>query len=287
MSTTPAHTSPRDPAAPTVSVVIPTFRRPAELREAIESALAQSGVTVEVIVVDDSPEGSARDVVGAVGDARVLYRVNERPSGGVPAEVRNLAWPLARGRYLHFLDDDDRLLPGASAALVAALERRPGAGVAIGVVRPFGDDPEALAREREYFARGAELLRRTTSPRALARHMLFQTTPLVNSSCMIRRECVAAVGGYSPNVKYVEDVDFYLRAIRRCGFVFVDAPVVEYRVGTPSLMHSLEDLTVLRESYRTIYRNYREMFGRAEFLAQRVRALPGRLHGAFARRLGR
>ena len=45
------------------SVVIPTFRRPDELKEAIASVLRQSGATLEVLVVDDCPEGSARDVV--------------------------------------------------------------------------------------------------------------------------------------------------------------------------------------------------------------------------------
>ena len=47
-----------------VSVVIPTFRRPALLREAIASVRAQSGVAVELIVVDDSPEGSAAAIAG-------------------------------------------------------------------------------------------------------------------------------------------------------------------------------------------------------------------------------
>jgi hypothetical protein len=72
-------------------------------------------------------------------------------------------------------------------------------------------------------------------------------------------------------------VDFYLRAIRRFGFVFVDRPVVEYRTGTPSLMHSLEDVTVLRESYRNIYANYRASFGRFDFLRMKVLARVERL----------
>jgi len=55
------------------SVIIPTFRRPNELLEAISSALHQQGVSVEVIVIDDAPEASAEQVVEHVGDPRVVY----------------------------------------------------------------------------------------------------------------------------------------------------------------------------------------------------------------------
>lgn len=81
-----------------ISVIIPTFRRPALLREAIASALAQEGVSVEIVVVDDSPERSAREGVEGLNDPRVTYIQNDPPSGGKPALVRNAGWPLARQR---------------------------------------------------------------------------------------------------------------------------------------------------------------------------------------------
>jgi glycosyltransferase involved in cell wall biosynthesis len=260
-----------------VSVIIPTFRRLGPLREAIESALRQEHVDVEVIVVDDSPEGSARDLVVGLGDTRVRYEQPETPSGGRPGIPRNHGAIVATKEFVHFLDDDDKLADGALSALTAALRKRPDAGVAMGVVSPFGEDPDALAHEEAYFREGAQVLRRMRTKVQLVRAMLFGTTPLVNSSCIVRRSCLPAIGGYSPAVKYVEDVDFYLRAIRRFGFVFIDRPVVHYRTGTPSLMHSLEDITVLRESYRNIYANYRASFGTLDFLRMKVRAHLGRL----------
>ena len=59
---------------PEVSVVIPTYKREREVVAATLSALKQRAVTLEVIVVDDSPEGTARDAVLGIGDARVHYR---------------------------------------------------------------------------------------------------------------------------------------------------------------------------------------------------------------------
>src|SRR5258708_984686 len=103
-----------------VSVIIPTFRRPALLAEAIRSALDQEGVAVEVLVFDDSPEGSAREAVLAIGDARVEYRKREASAGGNPSLVRQEGWPQSKGRYVAFLDDDDRVAPGGYRALADA-----------------------------------------------------------------------------------------------------------------------------------------------------------------------
>src|SRR2546421_13109638 len=70
------------------SVVIPTFRRPGLLGEAVRSALAQSAVVdLEVIVVDDSAEGSARSEIESLANATVKW-VQMRPrSGGRPNRV--------------------------------------------------------------------------------------------------------------------------------------------------------------------------------------------------------
>jgi GT2 family glycosyltransferase len=170
---------------------------------------------------------------------------------------------------VHFLDDDDVLETGALADTVAALDRT-GAGVAFGIIVPFGDDPTALSHERTYFAEGLSRLRSFRTRVGLVTTMLFDSTPLVNSAFTVRRDTAHAVGGYSPTVRIVEDVDFYLRAIRRSGFVFVQRPLVGYRTGTPSIMHSLQDLSVLRGSYNEIYANYRRDFGRVEFNALRI-----------------
>src|SRR5271170_3403582 len=92
-----------------VSVIIPTFHREKLVVDAVESALRQEGVTLEVIVLDDSPSGSASKAIEAIDDVRVRYVKREVPSGGRPALVRNEGSRLARGRFLHFLDDDDVL----------------------------------------------------------------------------------------------------------------------------------------------------------------------------------
>ena len=77
-----------------ISVVIATRRRPVSLRQAIDSVLAQRGVHLEVLVIDDCVQASARAAVGAIADPRLRYLRNPHPSSGRPAPVRNFGWPL-------------------------------------------------------------------------------------------------------------------------------------------------------------------------------------------------
>jgi GT2 family glycosyltransferase len=262
-----------------VSVITPTFRREKQVVEAVQSALGQQGVSIEVIVLDDSPEASARAAIAQLSDPRVRYIHREVPSGGKPALVRNEGAKLARGRYLHSLDDDDKLADGALKALVDALDARPEVGVALGWVLPFGDDRAWLENKQAYFEDAAKIGAEIRSSIALVAQILFRGTLMVNSACMIRREHFATLGGYDPSIPVYEDVDFYMRAIRRFGHVYVNRPILHYRTGAPSLMTDLKgDNTKVLESYEIMYRKYEEEHGALEFNGLKffARALPFR-----------
>jgi glycosyltransferase involved in cell wall biosynthesis len=255
-----------------VSVVIPTFRRPALLREAILSVRAQTGVAVETIVVDDSPEGSAEAVAAEFADS-VHYLRNLQPTGGFPSVVRNLGWPLARGRVVHFLDDDDRVPEGHYAAAIAAFAAHPGVGVVFGRVEPFGDAPEAQLRHERAFFRGAArraAVCRHFGPRlGFAAGMIFNQTLLVCGAALIRRHCVQRLSGFDPEIRLGEDVDFFGRAMREFGACFLERVTLHYRIGSPSLMHapvlSEREIQQHFDGARRMTAKYRNERGRAEF----------------------
>jgi glycosyltransferase involved in cell wall biosynthesis len=257
-----------------VSVVIPTYRRPDTLIESVSSALSQESVSIEVIVVDDCPHRSAEPAISGIRDTRIRYVPRAQNSGGRPALVRNEGLRFASGRYIHFLDDDDHAARGAYRSMVDAFESRPDVGVVFGRIEPFGNDPSAVEKERAYFAEGAQ--RASFAARMHSRHlmvanMLYLNTPLVNSACMIRRKCADMLGGYDARIPVCEDVEFYIRAIRRFGFVYLDQVVVEYRYQPDSLMHGESDkqkeLERGRDSYGFIYENYGNAHGKAELFA--------------------
>jgi glycosyltransferase involved in cell wall biosynthesis len=252
-----------------VSVIVPTFRREKLVVEAVQSALQQEGVSLEVLVLDDSPEGSARAAVTALNDPRVRYIQREVPSGGKPALVRNEGFQKAKGRYVYCLDDDDHVLPGGLRAMVSALDAEPDKGVAFGRVQAFGENEEIVERYRRWWnwaATAARML--STSSWLTVGAILFRGTLIINSTCMIRRSCLEKLGGYDGSIPVYEDVEFFMRGIRKFGHVFVDYPVLHYRTGAPSLIHNLKgDKTPIAESYRIIHKKYRAEHGRREYAA--------------------
>jgi Glycosyl transferase family 2 len=121
-----------------VTTIIPTYRRPERLLEAIGSALAQTvhGEPADqvVLVVDDGgglPELPA--------DPRVRA-VSLRRNTAVAGVVRNVGVRLARSEFVAFLDDDNRWTPDHLEAALDELRGRPGspAGPAAGDRRPDG-----------------------------------------------------------------------------------------------------------------------------------------------------
>jgi GT2 family glycosyltransferase len=256
-----------------LSVIIPTFRRPDALFEAVSSVLRQPGASVEVFVIDDSPEASAEQVIRRIGDSRVAYLRNPNPSGGIPSVVRNIGWPLARGTYVHFLDDDDIVAEGYYAAVKAAFEANPSTGLAFGRIEPFGAaSAEQLEHERHYFAdaaRKAVISSRFGARVAFVGRMLFDKALLVCSASVIRRDCLIELEGFDPSIRLKEDVDYHLRAMRKCGVVYLDRNAIRYRVGSPSLMHSPDPTEAQRQEERLGHRKmqmkYRKQHGHFEF----------------------
>lgn len=99
--------------APMISVLTPTFDRPAYLRSAIASVVGQSFRDLELIVCDD---GDNDHVLAEFDDDRIVYL----PGAGQSGVLRNSqrGWARARGRYIATLFDDDLWHPDFLAALV-------------------------------------------------------------------------------------------------------------------------------------------------------------------------
>src|SRR3954466_14096555 len=108
---------------PDISIVVPAYNVAGYLAEALRSALAQKGVTLEVIVVDDgSTDGTSKVIALFAGDPRL--RVIRQANAGLPA-ARNTGVAAATGRYVGFLDGDDVWLDGKAARHVELLDANP------------------------------------------------------------------------------------------------------------------------------------------------------------------
>lgn len=108
-----------------LTIGIPTFNRAACLERAIESALAQKGVSVEIIISDNASTDNTGDIVKKYIDLEnVTYLKNKLNLG--PAANYNQCLNFATGKYFMLLGDDDWLSDNYGSVLVHQLENVPG-----------------------------------------------------------------------------------------------------------------------------------------------------------------
>lgn len=117
----PASSTPAASAARSVSVIIPTFRRPQGLALAMNSVVVQAGlddIVLSLIICDNSPEASARAQVAAFAAAApIAVTYVHEPKTGV-ANARNSAVAAAHTAFIAFLDDDEEAPPTWLSALL-------------------------------------------------------------------------------------------------------------------------------------------------------------------------
>lgn len=106
---------------PDVSVVIPVYNTERYLRECLTSACAQTGVTLQIICVDDGSTDGSQGLLAELAqqDSRILVLHQEHAGQSV---ARNLAMDQATGRYVCFLDSDDFWQLDRLAELVRQLD---------------------------------------------------------------------------------------------------------------------------------------------------------------------
>jgi Glycosyltransferases involved in cell wall biogenesis len=108
------------PFNPLVSIVIPVYNGSDYLKEAIDSALAQTYLNVEIIVVNDgsNDNGVTREIALSYGQK---IRYFEKPNGGV-ASALNLGIQNMKGEYFSWLSHDDLYYPNKIEEQVRFIE---------------------------------------------------------------------------------------------------------------------------------------------------------------------
>ncbi|WP_422138228.1 glycosyltransferase [Endozoicomonas sp. ALC020] len=114
-----------------VSVIIPTYKRPKNLRNALNSVAEQRFSNKEILVINDTGQESKynHEIRAIVNKIKiefpdVLIKFIEHKKNRNGASARNTGILASTGEYISFLDDDDIYLPGRLEKSVAFLEKQ-------------------------------------------------------------------------------------------------------------------------------------------------------------------
>ncbi len=207
---------------PLVSIVLPCYNAQEFLREALDSAVAQTWPAVEIIAVDDCSTDSTPALLSGYEQRFQNFRYERHSENRLVSAARNTGYALARGEYILWLDSDDYLAPDFVAVLMREAVKSPEAIIA-GAWRKvrlssgaWTPDPDPIVN----FS-AEEVLRMT----------LRGGWPLHCMACLFPRRAVEEVNGWNEQVVMHEDRLLLSQLlIRRFPFVFVQESCAFYRL---------------------------------------------------------
>src|SRR5271170_3508051 len=176
-----------------VSVVIPAYNSAEYIAETLDSVLAQTFPDYEIIVVNDgSPDTERLEQVLAPYRRRIRYITQENRG---PGAARNVAILEACGKYVAFLDSDDRWLPPHLEAQLRLLEKDP----SLGLVYADGIVTVEDAPVRTCFQ-----INRQTRPITFET-LVQEDCTVVTSATVARRESLLQAGLFDERFRHCED----------------------------------------------------------------------------------
>jgi len=228
-----------DPNPPLVSVVIPCYGQAHFLHEAIESVLAQSYPHLELVVVDDGSSDNTAAITATYPGVRYIRQKNAGLSG-----ARNTGLRHSLGKYLVFLDADDRLLPNAFEAGLQCFAGHPESAFVYGHSRFVMFDGSPMPARQPIQVEGDYYL------------ALLRGAPIMApASVMYRREIFEFVGEFDTSLSPAADYALYYRVARQFPIRCHEQTIVEYRRHDANMTRGFErmlkyNLVALRAQWR-------------------------------------
>jgi hypothetical protein len=209
---------------PTVTILIPVYNRATMVVEAVESCLAQSWRPLEILIVDD---GSTDELAGALTRFGDAVRVVRKANGGV-SSARNAGIRVAKGDFIHFLDSDNLLAPGAVVRKLDGFARFPDAELCYSLAKIEGErPPDVPAIPPPDGSANCP----TTS--LLASHLRY---PFYISCVMLPRHTLLSTGGFEEDLRRGEDTRFWVKlALRDTKVIGLGAQLTTRRLSESSL----------------------------------------------------
>jgi glycosyltransferase involved in cell wall biosynthesis len=188
-----------------VSVVIPCYNYGRFLPDAVESALVQPGIDVEVIIVDDCSTDDSREVAERLVAAHPEVRLVVNPQNSGHVRSFNAGCAASSGEFVVKLDADDLLAPGALSRATALFEEHPSVGLVYGHPRHFSSAVPPIARMHEVqwmVWAGREWLEERCR---------LGVSAITNPEMVLRSSILRELGPMNPEVPYAPDMEISLR----------------------------------------------------------------------------
>jgi len=230
---------------PLVTVICLCYNHSKFVREAIESVLAQTYSSVQLIVVDDASTDESAAVINQLVAQHPAIEFLPLTQNLGNCKAFNKALALTKGEYLIDLAGDDVLLPERIAVGVTKLQQ---AGDSYGV---HFSDAEWIDETGKHLYFHSDRYPHGTIPQGDIYKALISRYFICSPTVMFTREVITSLGGYDETLTY-EDFDFWIRSSRKFNYVYSTEVLVKKRLTSAALAN--KQFKVLNKHSRTTYR---------------------------------
>lgn len=218
---------------PRVSVVMSVYNGVSKLTPSIESVLAQEGVELELIIVDDGSTDGSGEVLEDFARADPRVRVERQSNQGLTRALIKGS-QMAQGEFIARQDAGDAYLPGKLQKQVHLLDQAPDVSMVTCGTRFVGPKHEFLfdvVQTTEAVSRGLK-----------CSSISELTGPSSHPSVMFRRSAYISVGGYRQEFRVAQDMDLWLRLIERGPILAIPEVMLEAEFAPGSISGSSRSL---------------------------------------------
>ena len=184
---------------PVVTIAIPTFNRASFLKECVLSALGQSYPHFEVLVSDNASTDATQEVLTQFTDQRLRIVKHKRNMGLLPNW--NFCLAEAKGRYIVFVSDDDRIASHMLERMMSVIEREPQIPVVLALCDASESGRETMWHTPKSKHFGTGIWKGTDLLIEYLRGNIFT----VMCSILLRTEVLRAQGGFRADM-YAADM---------------------------------------------------------------------------------
>ena len=235
---------PRTPQySPIVSIIMGTYNRAGVIGRAIQSVLDQDFQDWELVVVGCCTPDNTGEVVGGFGDPRIRFHNMDHFVNDTGSSTKNYGLQhMARGKYICYLDDDDRYTPDHLSVMVGYMEAHPEAVFAYGrsCYRDKTTGRRILGNPFQRWMHG------------YSREKLLRYN-FLNVNCVIHRKSLLDEVGYWNSDRFFNDYDLWLRISDKHEIHYINRVLAETFVDEPPFLARLfsKGWRILRHGRRT------------------------------------
>lgn len=215
---------------PVISIYITNHNYGRYIRQAIESVINQTFKEFELIIIDDGSTDNSREIIEKYTDIENVAIVFQK-NRGLPVS-NNIALHMARGDFLLRLDADDFLDPNALSIFFNIVKQNPEVDMVFSdyfLVDAVGETCEVVRRHD-------------------FNDVTLYDQPAHGACTMIRKKCLADMGGYDESICCQDGFELWLRFIKKYKVQNVNLPLFYYRQHECSLTKNEDRILSTRRS---------------------------------------